>query len=200
MIAIEVQTMTASIIDSLKVEVAQRVELLKNHPAMGELLKLHVALNHLEDVEGVPRTSIAQFFGFEGLGQIESTAGSSQVVQPGQYLGWSPLDAAKDFLSRRAKSATLDEIIAGLKTGSCDPGSRDKFGLSLSRSTFNFVKLGDDLYDLLERYPNEKLKRGTGGKRKPVNPARVEEIMSHGPISLANAVAKAEQEENEENQ
>ena len=29
---------------------------------------------------------------------------------------------------------------------------------------------------------------------------RVEEIMSHGPISLANAVAKAEQEENEDSQ
>jgi hypothetical protein len=194
--------MTSSIIDSLKVQLEQRVELLKNHPAMGELLKLHAALNHLEDVEGVPRTSIAQFFGLEGLGQSESITSPAQLVQPGQYLGWNASDAAKDFLTRRAKPANLDEIIAGLKMGSCDPGSRDKFGLSLARSTFSFVKLGDDLYDLLDRYPNEKAKRGSGGKRKSVNPARVEEIMHQGTISLANAVAKAtsEQEENEDNQ
>jgi hypothetical protein len=64
------------------------------------------------------------------------------------------------------------------------------------------VKLGDDLYDLLDRYPNEKAKRGSGGKRKPVSAARVEEIMHEGPISLANAVAKAEaeQEVNTDNQ
>jgi hypothetical protein len=192
--------MSSPIIDSLKAQIMDRVNILKGNPAMADVLKLHVALNHVEDVESTPRTSLAQLFDLEGASQQGEASPAATLVQPGQYFDKTPLDAAKDFLTRRGKSATLDEIIAALKTGSCDPGAREKFGLSLARSTFNFVKLSDDLYDLLSRYPNVMAQRQGGNtKRKAgASAARVEEIMrENAPTSLAKAVAKAEAEEND---
>jgi hypothetical protein len=187
--------MNTAISDSLKAQIVERVDILKSNPVMDEVLKLHLALNHVEDVEGAPRTSLAQLFGLEGSSQGAETTPTT-LVQAGQYFDKTPLDAAKDFLTRRGKSATLDEIIAALKTGSCDPGAREKFGLSLSRSTFNFVKLGDDLYDLLSRYPNVMAQRQGGNAKRKVGAARVEEIMREdAPTSFAKAFAKADAED-----
>jgi len=182
------------IIETLKSQVMERVETLKNSPTMTELLKLHAALNNLEDVDGSPRTSISQLFGLDAIADGTSGLAAAVSVRPGQYFDKTPLDAAKDYLSRCKRAATLDDIMAALRTGSCDPGPRDKFGLSLARSTFNFVKLNDDLYDLLDRYPNVKEKR----QPKRTKAARVEEIMSNQTISLNKAFAKAEEEEQEE--
>ena len=184
--------MTASIIESLKVQIAHRVEDVKSSPAMSALLKLHSDLNNLEDVENIARTSMRELFGLEST--LTENASTPTLIQPGQYSGKPPLEAAKDYLQWRGKAATLDEIIAALKTGGCDPGSRQKFSLSLARSTFSFVKL--DLFDLLDRYPILKEKRhSSGGKRKSIV-ARAEEIMRHdAPISINKAVAQAEQEQ-----
>jgi hypothetical protein len=184
--------MAASIIESLKTQIGHRVEDVKGSPAMFALLKLHAELNNLEDVENIPRTSMCELFRLDPT--LTENASTPTRIQPGQYFDKPPLDATKDYLQGRGKAATLDEIIAALTMGGCDPGSRQKFSLSLARSTFNFVKL--DLFDLLERYPNLKEKRhSSGGKRKSIV-ARAEEIMRHdAPISINKAVAQAEQEE-----
>ncbi len=182
--------MNTSIIDALRSQALERVQLLKQHPAMGDLLKIHSAMNSVEDVEGVPRTSLSELFGLE---QSSEATAPVTAIRPGQYLGKNPLEAAKDFLALRKSSATLDEIIDGLKAGSCDPGARDKFGLSLARSTFSFVKLNDNIFDLLDRYPDEKAKRSAPKRGKPIA-ARVEEIMAAGPTSLNNAIQRAEAE------
>lgn len=185
--------MASPIIESLKAQIAERVAAVKSTPAMGELLKLHGALNNIEDVENVPRTSLVELFGLEVTGEPQQSSPSSAII-PGQYLGQNPLEAAKDYLSKRKKGgATLDEIIAGLKAGSCDPGNRDKFGTSMARSTFNFVKLGGDIYDLLDRYPSEKEKR-SAPKRKP----RAENETSPGSVQSANVADSTAPEEVEE--
>lgn len=167
--------MSGSIIDGLRVQVMQRVETLKNHSAMTELLKLHAALNQVEDVEGIPRTSIGQLFGLDGMDSGGATGNGSTakptLIVPGQFLGRPALEAAKEFLKLRGKPATLDEIIAGLITGTCEPGKREKLRVSMSRSTFSFVKLGEDVYGLLDWYPDEKKQRFDGMSKKPKVPA-----------------------------
>jgi len=186
--------MITSIIESLKAQIAHRVEAVKSSPAMSELLKLHVALNNLEDVEAIARTSLRESFGLEF--SLTDNASSSTPIPPGQYFDKSPLDAAEDYLQRHGKAATLDEITAALKTGNCDPGSREKFGLSLTRSARNFVKLKGDLFDLLDRYPTLKEKQQSGGGKRNSMVARAEEIMRHdAPISINKAVAQAELEQ-----
>src|SRR5207245_6093181 len=108
----------------------EKVNILKGNPVMADVLKLHTALNHVEDVESVPRTSLAQLFDLESSSQHGEATPVPTLVQPGQYFDKTPLDAAKDYLMRRGKAATLDEIMDALKTGSCDPGPREKFALS----------------------------------------------------------------------
>lgn len=163
--------MSGSIIDGLRAQVMQRVETLKSHAAMAELLKLHAALNQVEDVEGIQRTNIGQLFGLDAMDSGGVTANGSTpkptLVVPGQFLGRPALEAAKEFLKLRGKPATLDEIIAGLITGTCEPGKREKLRVSLSRSTFAFVKLGEDVYGLLDWYPEVKKQRLENMSKKP---------------------------------
>jgi hypothetical protein len=186
--------MTVSIIESLKAQIGHRVEAVKSSPAMSALLKLHSDLNNLEDLENIPRTSMSELFGLDPT--LTENACAPTLLQPGQYFGKTPQEATKDYLECRGKGATLDEIIAALKTGSCDPGSREEFNLSLARSTFNFVKLNIELFDLLDRYPNLKKKRQSGGGKRTSIVARAEEIMRHdAPISINKAIAQAEQEQ-----
>jgi hypothetical protein len=75
--------------------------------------------------------------------------------------------------------------------------NRDELRLSLSRSTVEIYKAGDDVYGLVENFPN--VKRGTPGRKKSTNgstAAAVEEIMKNqAPISFNKAVQQAEAEE-----
>src|SRR5690348_9154698 len=98
-------TMNDSIISALKAQAAERVAILKSHSAMTELVKLHSAINHLEDLESIPRTTLAQLFGLEGGAEVVTPV---TVVRPGRYLGKNAMEAAKDFLNLRQTSATLD--------------------------------------------------------------------------------------------
>src|SRR5579872_4974516 len=103
--------MANEVVAGLKAKIMQRVEVLKSHPAMGELLKLHGALNTIEETDGEPLTNLSELFGLEVSAQAQPT----QIVTAGQFYGKKPADAAKEFLQRKGKSATLDEIIDALK-------------------------------------------------------------------------------------
>ena len=93
----------------------------------------------------------------------------------------------------KQKAASLDEIMTALKSGGLEP-NRDDLRISLSRSTTEIYKAGDDIYGLLESFP--QIKRGTPGRRKTTNgtiAATVEQIMKdEAPISLNKAVQQAE--------
>ena len=88
------------------------------------------------------------------------------MINPGDFLGWEPLKAAKEYLRRKNKPATLDEIIEGIQGGSAVVANREKLRTSLGRSSFEIAKLSDDTFGLLDWYPQEKQNRA-GGKRKP---------------------------------
>ncbi len=147
-------------IDDIKSRVQQRVETLKTHPAMGELLKLHSALNIIEESEGIAPTPLSALFGLDAK---EAAAPAAVTIKPGEYYGKTGLEAAKDFLTRFGKAATLDEILDALRKGG-NSEVREKLAVSMARSTFNFVKIDDDHFDLLERYPAVKSERLAGLK------------------------------------
>jgi hypothetical protein len=152
-----------TIIEAMQAEAKDRAQIIKNDVAMSELLTIIASLNLLEEKYGLPRTTLADLFGLE-LGPVEKQA--QRLVSPGDFFGANPLDAAKTFLRFKGKPAQLDEIIAGLKQGSCEIPNREKFRLSLARSTFEIARLNDDTFGLLEWYPHEKEKRAAGNKRR----------------------------------
>jgi hypothetical protein len=73
------------------------------------------------------------------------------------------LEAAKRFIKKRGRACTLDEIVSGICAGGCQDVKEEELGKSLSRSTLEVAKVGEDLYGLVEFYPEVKRER----KRKP---------------------------------
>jgi hypothetical protein len=131
---------------------------------MDELKKLISGLNTLEDLCGQPKTALASLFGFWDQG----SPGAGVKIDPAEFWSKDPLEAAKEYLRRlgRAgiKSATFPEIIAAIRSGGGDPGNEDRLRLSLSRSTYEVAKIGEDRYGLIEFF--EYVKRERGGRKK----------------------------------
>ena len=141
--------------DQVKQQLRDKVEAIKADPQMAEVLKLQKGLNSLEDILGEPYTSLSELFGLD----------SAEVgVKPGEFYGLEPLDAAKRYLKKRGGSPrSLVDIVEALKMGGCS-ASRDDLRLSLSRSTYDIVKAGEDLYGLIEYFPHVKR-----GRKKKLN-------------------------------
>jgi hypothetical protein len=135
---------------------------IKADPKITEAVKLLAGLNALEDVDGQPRTTLADILNL-GSG---STAGmrASGVTRPDEYYGLEPLEAAKRVLRKLGRSANMAEIMSGIKSGGGETGSEDTLRLSLARSTVEIAKIGDDLFGLLEFFPH--IKRGRPGRKK----------------------------------
>lgn len=143
-------------ITKLKSEIEEHVAAIKGQPAWTQIEKLYRALGTIEELADQPHTSLVELFG------ISDGAGRDVRVRQGEFYGLEPLDAAKRFLKKKGEAATLDAIIAGLDTGGVK-ADKDQLRLSLSRSTWDVAKVGDDLYGLLEFYPH--VKRGNKGKK-----------------------------------
>lgn len=143
--------------DDLKRQLAEKVEAMKSLPAMAEVLKLQQALNALEDVLAVQRTSLAEVFGLD--------AGVNVPIRSDEFYGLSALDAAKKYLKKRGEARPLKEIIEAIRSGGGQPGSETDLRESLSRSTYQIAKVGQDLYGLVEFYPNLKRGKKKGGRR-----------------------------------
>jgi hypothetical protein len=135
---------------------------------MAELKKLLTGLNTLEDLCSQPQSQMGSFFDFG-----QSDAGSSNI-RPDEFYGLEPIQAAKRYLRKIGKSASLRDIVAALKSGGCDPGNDKAFAVSLARSTMEIAKIGDDLFGLVEFYPHLKRergprkKKGNGGAESPM--------------------------------
>ncbi len=127
---------------------------------MAELKKLLTGLNTLEDLCSQPRTQMGTFFDF---GPLESS--SISAIKPDEFYGLEPVQAAKRYLRKIGKSASLRDIVSALKSGGCDPGNDRVFALSLARSTMEIAKIGDDLFGLVEFYPHLKRERGPRKKK-----------------------------------
>ena len=127
-----------------------------------DLKKKVKALNTLEELMSHPKTSIGDLL---DLGIAVPVAGSIHDLEPDEFYGKEPLEAAKLYLRKRGKPASLAEIIAGIRAGGGTPGPETALRTSLTRSTYQIAKINDDLYGLVEFYPGG-LKRGRGTKKK----------------------------------
>ncbi len=146
-------------IDKLKAEISGHVATIKSEPSWAEVEKLYRALGTIEELAEAPHTSLVELFGIDdGAG----AGGKFVRVKDGEFYGLEPLDAAKRFLKRKGEAANLTAIIEALKTGGVK-ADEDTLRLSLSRSTWDVAKVGEDLYGLLEFYPH--IKRGAKGKK-----------------------------------
>jgi hypothetical protein len=143
----------------LKSKIAEHVAALQAQESWLEIRRIHAALNALEGIRKVPKTDLVTLLGI-GSGEDRPKIGSYDFVAD------SPLDAAKKYLrmiAPKQKAASLDEILAALKSGGLNP-DRDELRISLSRSTTEIYKVGDDVYGLLENFPN--VRRGMPGRKK----------------------------------
>jgi hypothetical protein len=164
-------------ITALKGKAMRHVETLKALPEMAELIKVHSALNTLEDLCSMDKTPLSDLFGLESSKPLEKQAA---LVRPGEFFGKKPLEAAKIYLKRRNRQpASLEEIIDNLAAGSCEVKNKEELRTSLARSTFEIARLNDNLFGMLEWYPdvqNQRLstmkKRG-GLMSPPPQPANI---------------------------
>jgi hypothetical protein len=143
-------------IEKLKSEIGVHVLIIKSNPSWAEVEKLYRALGTIEELADQPRSSLVELFG------IESASGRDVRVREGEFYGLEPLDAAKRFLKKKGEAASLDAIIAAIASGGVT-ANKDNLRMSLSRSTWDVAKVGDDVYGLLEFYPH--VKRGNRGKK-----------------------------------
>lgn len=139
---------------------AEHAATLKNHPSMGELIRVHTGLNALEDLMQQPRTSLGDLL---GLGDLTAGGGSQlSRVKFDDFVGMPALDAAKKYLRTGTNARPFAEIVSAIKAGGGKIDDEDKLAVGLSRSTLDIIKIGD-AYGLLEHYPN--VKRGAKKKK-----------------------------------
>jgi len=151
-------------------------EEIRNDPRISALRKLLQGLNALEDLNGQARTtlgSVLQLGADEGGGLVQNLG-----TRPDEFYGLEALEAAKRVLKKLGRSATLAEIVNGIRAGGGDVGSEDSLALSLARSTYEIAKIGNDRFGLVEFYPH--IKRGKPG-RKRKNGGKDEEPVSGEP-------------------
>lgn len=147
----------------LKGKIAERVSLLKEDQNWRELMRLYSGLGVLEELCKLPKTDLASL--------LEIGGESGPRIGKYDFITDSPLEAAKKYLRMilpKQKAASLEEIVAALKSGGLTP-NRDELRISLSRSTTEIYKAGEDIYGLLESFP--QIKRGTPGRRRAANEA-----------------------------
>jgi hypothetical protein len=166
-------------IEKLKSEIEVHVAMLKSNEAWSQVEKIYRALGTIEELEGVPKTSLAELFGF-------ADTGSAVTVTLGEFMGKEALDAAKLYMEKKkAVASSLDEIIEAIGKGGAMQVSRDVLRTSLGRSTWDVAKApGQELYTLVKFLPHMKR-----GKKKSGQP----EVPDAATESTPSAVENGEQ-------
>jgi hypothetical protein len=139
---------------------------IKTDPRITEIRKLLQSLNTLEELSGEPTTTLANILQF-GADDGANASSTTVTMRGDEFYGLEPLEAAKRVLKRLGRSATISEIMAGIKAGGGETGSQDNLQLSLARSTVEIAKIKDGVFGLLEFYPH--IKRGKPGRKKVAN-------------------------------
>jgi hypothetical protein len=137
-------------VSELRTQLGEKVEAIKQDERMGDILKIYKTIVTLEELAEVPVTALADVFGFTE---------SNVAIRRDEFYGLTPLEAAKRFIKKRGRACTLDEITNGIRSGGCQDFKDDDLARSLSRSTMEIAKVGDDLYGLVEFYPHIKRER-----------------------------------------
>jgi hypothetical protein len=154
-------------VSELRTQLGEKVEEIKKDERMEDILKIYKTIVTLEELAEVPVTSLADVFGFSE---------SNVAIRRDEFYGLTPLEAAKRFIKKRGRACTLDEIAGGIRSGGCQDFKEEDLGKSLSRSTMEIAKVGEDLYGLVEFYPNirRERKRRTSEKNGSVDDLKEE--------------------------
>lgn len=167
-----IQEMAAKLLEQLHT----KVQALKETSEMQEVLKLHRALNALEEITqpGTP-TTLASVF---GLGAEPEAAGSAVPrfqLKPWEFTGLLPLEAAKKYLKLAGEPRSISDIADAINRHGGSAGSIDHLKTSLTRSTLDIVKVGEDMYGPIEFFPHIKRSGKPKKKTGATNGASVEE-------------------------
>jgi hypothetical protein len=144
-------------IEKLRGEIGSHISALKNNPEWAQVEKLYRALGTIEELADVPRSTLADLFGFA---EAHAAGGGGARVKPGEFIGMPAIEAAKAYMGKKkAEAATLDEIMEAIKTGGANSATRESVATSLARSTWDVVKApGQELYQLVKYTP--QVRRG----------------------------------------
>lgn len=129
---------------------------------------LHRALNGLEDAIPRGRTTLAEVFGLEAAtGGVGPSLGVQ--LKAWEFTGMAPLVAAKHYLRKMGEPRSFEDIVRAIREHGGNPGSPDHLKTALTRSTFDVVKVSDEMYGPIEAFPH--IKRSSSKKRKtfPLN-------------------------------
>ena len=151
---------------------------------MAEAARVLAVVNALEEQLSLPRTALSGVGGGvtwnQNLNEEMRTMDgppsmSSQSIRPDEYLGDAPLEAAKKYLRRLRRAATLDEIADAISRGGAATRGADWKGdldASLLRSTREVVKVREGTYGLVDFYTEEQLKGLRATRRQRAEPSR----------------------------
>ena len=158
-------------INQLRGDLQEKAEDIKTDLRMEDIFRLHQALNTIEQLADREKTSLVEVFGLE----------SDPRIRPDEFYGLEPLDAAKQYLRKRGEARPLDEIVEALGSGGCTVLDMKKLRTSLSRSTWEVAKVGDDIYGLVEFYDHvqrgkKKSQRDEGDGQVNVDDPELEEV------------------------
>jgi hypothetical protein len=159
-----------------------------------EARRLLITVNTLEEMMSESKSSFADFIGNEaeyetgpnttvppvgGRGAVITVglgrSATPSLIKPDQFLGQTPLDAAKRYLAMVGHAAQFDEIADAVQRGGAaikGADWRDRLEMSLLRSVYEVVKVQEKTYGLVSFYTDEQIaglrgmRRGGGESKK----------------------------------
>jgi hypothetical protein len=153
--------------EAMRGELKAKVEAILGDARMADVLKLHQALNGIEDLMGETRTPLGAYFSIEGIGTGGPGGGPGWSSRPSvrfdEFVGLGALEAAKVYLKKASDARPFTEILEAIRSGGGEVGNEEKLRTGLSRSTLDVVKIGDR-YGMLEKYPHMKRGKKKGSK------------------------------------
>lgn len=153
---------------------------------LNETARVLAVVNALEEQLGLPKTSPNNAGGVTwnvSLGDEMRVSDASNpggnspgVIRPDEYLGDPPLEAAKKYLRRVRRAASLEDIADAISKGGAAIRSgsdwRTELDASLTRSTREVVKVREGTYGLVEFYSEEQLRGLRASRRQRPEPPR----------------------------
>ena len=141
--------------------------------ALENAKRIQATMNTLERMVGAPLTSVVGMTA-EGRSPDPSAGGRRGAVRPDEFLGQSPLEAAKQYIKAVGHAVHIDEIADAIgKGGAAVKGGdwREKLEMSLTRSVFDVVKVQEKTFGLTNFYSEEQI-RGLRGARRGADSVR----------------------------
>jgi len=147
-----------------------------------EVRRILTAINTIEELFGQPKTSLDTLSVDVFSEALATDSGGTKVqigrakntdIRPDEFLGITPLDAAKRYLRSIGQAAHIDDIANAVNRGSAaikGPNWKDELEESLIRSTREVVKVQEHFFGLTEFYADEQLKGLREARRQRLEP------------------------------